>query len=112
MVPHMPEVDPNRDMEACFAEARRLSAAADSTPGAHTAKRSVAVITPGGLIMPIPCLPPEAVTAEMLAGVRGIIPPNPKQAITVIAFNDVVMQGALDHQKVNSLIPFLGYLMG
>jgi hypothetical protein len=62
--------------------------------------------------MPIPCPAPEAVSEEMLASIRRIVPAGPKLAITVIAFNDVVSQGALTPGQVNSLIPFLGYLMG
>jgi hypothetical protein len=62
--------------------------------------------------MPIPGPPAEAVSAEMLASLRGIIPPQPRQAITAIAFNDVVKQGALTPRQMTSLIPFLGHLMG
>jgi hypothetical protein len=112
MVFRMPEVDLDRDIAACFAEARQLSAGAIDVPGEGPGQRHVTVITPGRLIMPLPCPPPDAVSVEMLVGIRRIVPPLPKLAITVIAFNDVVSQGALTPGQVNSLIPFLGYLMG
>jgi hypothetical protein len=111
--PYMPNVDVDlaRDEQA-FAKAREMSAGTSASPEQEPNQRCVAVITPGRLIMPIPGPPAEAVSAEMLASVRGIIPPQPKKAITVIAFNDVVLQGALSPREVNSLIPFLGHLTG
>jgi hypothetical protein len=112
MALQMPEVDLARDIDACLAQARELSAGAIDVPGEPPGQRHVTIITPGRLTMPIPCPPPEAVSEQMLADIRRIVPPQPKQQITVIAFNDVVLRGALTAERVNSLIPFLGYLMG
>jgi hypothetical protein len=108
----MPEVDPGRDLASCFAQARQLSAGTVDVPGEEPGQRSVAIVTPGRLIMPIPCPPPQSVSAAMLASIRAIVPPEPKLAITVVAFSDVVKQGALTPGQVNALIPFLGYLVG
>jgi hypothetical protein len=108
---YMPKVDADlaRDEQA-FAIAREMSAGRSASPDQEPNKRCVAVITPARLIMPIPIPPAEAVSAEMLASVRGIIPTQPRQAITVIAFNDVIKQGAVTPRQVNSLIPVLGHL--
>lgn len=112
MKPYMPEVEVDCDIAECFRQARQMSAGVVTGPGEVAGERRVALITPGRLVMSIPCPRAGSVTEEMLAAVRGIIPGQPKQAITVIAFNDVVAQGALNIGQVNSLIPFLGYLMG
>jgi hypothetical protein len=108
----MPEVDLDRDLEECFAHARALTAAAVDGPEQGADECSLAVITPGRLIIPIPGPPADAVTQEMLAELRGIVPCQPKQRITVIAFTDIVLQGALTVRQIDPLIPFLGYLMG
>lgn len=104
-MPSMPDVDTHHDLRSVFAQARRLSA------GAETG-RSVAIITPGRLIMPVACPPASAVSSQMLQGVRVIVPEHPKQQITVIADNNVVASNAFTAREANALIPFLGYLMG
>jgi hypothetical protein len=56
----------------------------------------------------------------LIAGVRRIVPEDEPQAITVIAFNDVLraevpdlpQQQGITPQHVSLLIPFLGYLLG
>jgi len=109
---YMPEVETACDIAACFAEARKMSEGEINAPGETSGERRVALITPGRLIMSIPCPSPSAVSEAMIEGVRRIVPPQPKQAITVIAFNDAVTHGALNIQQLNALVPFLGYLMG
>jgi hypothetical protein len=101
----MPEVDTHHDLRSVFMQARQLSA------GTETG-RSVAIVTPGRLIMPVACPPANAVSAQMLEGVRRIVPENPKQQITVIGYNNVVAASAFTAREANALIPFLGYLMG
>ena len=112
MTPYMPQVDPVADFVGCFAKARELSSGATDVPGQDKGQRRVALITPGRLIMPIACPPAGAVTSEMLSSIRRIVPQEPQQAITVIAFNDIVKQNALNPGQINALIPFLGYLLG
>jgi hypothetical protein len=53
----------------------------------------------------------------MLTFIRSLVPPQPRLAITAIAFNDVVKQRAVSGDgvnfgRVNSLMPFLGILAG
>lgn len=101
----MLEVDTHHDLNEVFARARELSAG-DGT------RRAVSIVTPGRLIMPMACPPASAVSPQMLEGVRGIVPEQPKQQITVIANNNVVAASAFTAGEANELIPFLGYLMG
>jgi hypothetical protein len=105
MMPSMPDVDTQQDLRVVFSKARKLSA------GWETG-RSVAIVTPGRLIMPVACPPANAVSPQMLEGVRRIVPENPKQQITVIADNNVVAASAFTAREANALIPFLGYLIG
>lgn len=101
----MPKVDTHQDLCVVFSKARELSA------GSETG-RSVAIVTPGRLIMSVACPPANAVSPQMLEGVRRIVPENPKQQITVIANNNVVAANAYTAREANTLIPFLGYLTG
>jgi hypothetical protein len=72
------------------------------------------------MILPIPCPPRGCFGPELIAGVRLIVPEDEPQAITVIAFNDVLRaelpdrpeQQGITAELVNLLIPFLGYLLG
>jgi hypothetical protein len=112
MMPSMPNVDADRDVRPVFAQARQLSAGTITVPGTASSGRSVAIITPGRLIMPIACPPASAASTEMLEGVRRIVAENPKQQITVIANNNVVAASAFTAREANMLIPFLGYLLG
>jgi hypothetical protein len=141
MTPYMPEVDAiPEQQEAAFRGARRMSAdGVWSVPGtmvqwhdsiAEAAREEekrrigaapvVALVTPGRMILPIPCPPRGSLGPVLIAGVRLIVPEKEPQAITVIAFNDVLRADLPDGPKdqaitpelVNFLIPFLGYLLG
>jgi hypothetical protein len=104
-MPSLPDVDIHQDLRTVLSKARELSAGAETGP-------SVAIVTPGRLIMPVACPPANAVSPQMLESVRRIVPENPKQQITVIANNNVVAASAFTAREANALIPFLGYLMG
>jgi hypothetical protein len=72
------------------------------------------------MILPLPCPPRGSVAPELIAGVRLIVPEDEPQAITVIAFNDVLRaelpdrpeQQGITAEEVSLLIPFLGHLLG
>jgi hypothetical protein len=80
----------------------------------------VALVTPGRVIVPIPCPPRGSFGPELIAGVRLIVSEDERQVITVIAFNDVLKAEVPDRLKrqgvtpelVSLLIPFLGCLLG
>lgn len=101
----MPEVDRERDFPTILAAARKLTS---ETPE----HRQIALITPGRLVMMLPCPPAETVSQEMIASIREIVPEEQPQVITTIAFTDVVSRGPLEVAKVNQVIPFTGYLLG
>jgi hypothetical protein len=136
----MPEVDaPPEQQEASFRGARRRSAEGvwsvptlvqwhTSMPEVAIAEAErligavpiVALVTPGRMILPIPCPPRGSSGPELIGGVRRIVPEDEPQAITVIAFNDVFRaelpdrpeQQGITPELVNLLIPFLGCLLG
>lgn len=101
----MPRVDTPDDLASVFKLARQLSADFQST-------RSVAIVTPGRMILPIACPPADAVSTDMLQALRQVVPEQPKQTISVIANNNLVPAGALNVPDASALIPFLGYLLG
>jgi hypothetical protein len=88
----MPDVDTGRDFSTVLAEARK------GAPGSHDSagEGHISIITPGRLIMMLPCPPAASVSREMAEGIRRIVPDEQAQLITVIAFTDVVRHGALD----------------
>lgn len=108
MTVSMPDVDLGRDFAACLAEARGETPG----PGRVGKGRHVALITPGRLVMILPCPPPEAVSDAMVASIRAIVPEELPQVIASIAFTDVVRRGVPDASAVNERIPFTGYLLG
>jgi hypothetical protein len=140
MTPYLPEVDAIPEQQAAtFWGARRLSAEGvwsvptlvqwhTSLPEAAIAEAArrigavpiVALVTPGRMILPIPCPPRSSVGPELIAGVRLIVPEDEPQAITVIAFNDVLRaelperpeQQGITAELVSVLSPFLGCLLG
>lgn len=108
MVVSMPDVDTERDFSTVLAEARKGAPGPDHSAG----ERHISIITPGRLIMMLPCPPAGSVSPEMVEGIRRIVPDEQPQTISAIAFTDVVRHRALDAAKVNELIPFTGYLLG
>jgi hypothetical protein len=108
----MPDVELDCDIVACIRRARQISRGELSLATDIFGHRCVALVTPGRLIMAIPCPPASAVSSDMLVGVRQILLFQPKATITVIAFNDIMKQDALNTGGIGSLIPFLGYLLG
>jgi len=108
----MPDINSAVDLDGVVNLARRVSAGLEAVPNWPPGHRGVAIITPGRNIVPIGVPPPDKVTPEMVAGVRGIVPEHPKHHITVIAYNDIPSEDAVDRYEANRAIPFLGHLMG
>jgi hypothetical protein len=108
----MPKVDEYHDLREVFATARAISAGTEGVGGPGAVGRSVAVVTPGRLVLSVGCPPASAISAEMLGGIRQLVPEHPKQQITVIANNDVVAANVFTAREANGLIPFFGYLLG
>ncbi|HMF14951.1 MAG TPA: hypothetical protein VKE94_21695 [Gemmataceae bacterium] len=108
---YMPNVETAGNLDELFAKARQMSNGEHAPPG-YSNGRSAALVTPGRLVMAIPCPPSAPTTPGAVEGVRRLVPLEPKQTITVIAFNDLVKFGSLSPLEVNAHIPFLGYLLG
>ena len=118
--PHMPRVELLSDMGALFEAARTLSATgeypAGGEPPAEVAAeveklkgwRSAVIVTPGRMLMTVPAPAPGTVPRDAVDSVRRMLPPDPPQAVTVIAYTHVK---ALVEDKVKA-IPFLGFLAG
>lgn len=111
--PYMPEVDTDCDINACFSLARQISANESGlSNNEEIRQRSVSIITPGRMIMPVLSPPPGSASPEMLENVKRLVPDKDTQNIVAIGFNDVVKYNALSTEKAGQLIPFLGYLIG
>lgn len=99
----MPEVEVPRDMDGFFADARTKSLAVG--PGG---KRNLILITPGRLMVGIPCAEPGTMD-HMAAGALQKLP-DPPRNVTAIAFNKV--ENVHNWQQIVPTIPFLGFLLG
>lgn len=121
MTPYMPEVDAiPEQQEATLRMARQIAVKGKVLRPGGIPESCVALITPGRIIVPIPCPPPGSCGSETVAALRRLVPTVEPQAITVIAFNDVTKLDLPDHLRqrgltapmIESLIPFLGCLLG
>src|SRR5262245_36068841 len=108
---YMPNVETGGNLDELFSTARRMSDGEVDAPG-YAKGRSVALVTPGRLIMAIPCPTSAPTDPRAVEGVRRLVPLEPKQIIAVIAFNDVVKIDNPNPLAINTHIPFLGYLLG
>lgn len=119
--PHMPGVELLSDMDALFAEARRLSAtgeypAGDSPLPAEAAaevakmkgRRSVVIVTPGRMLMPVAVSDPGSVPGKLVEGVSQMLPPDQPRVVTVISYTYV--PALIENQA--KAIPFFGFLGG
>jgi hypothetical protein len=119
--PHMPGVELLSDMDELFNAARRLSATgehpvgpgelsagADAELEKYQGERSVVVVTPGRMLMPVPAPKPGTVRPSTEEAVRKLMPPDPPLNISVISYTYV---GALLKDK-RGAVPFLGLLVG
>jgi hypothetical protein len=119
--PHMPGVELFSDMDGLFDAARRLSATGEYPTWAgelpaeaaaelekHKGQRSVVIVTPGRMLMPVPAPEPGTVRPSSEEAVRRLMPPDPPLNISVISYTHV---SALLEDK-RKAIPFFGFLLG
>src|SRR5579863_3652628 len=120
MSKYMPEVDAIREQqEATFQMARRIAVKGKVLRPGGLAERCVAVVTPGRLILPIPCPPDGTYHPDLVATLSRMVPDPKPQTISVIAFNDLSRSIPTDHpesqgitaKRIDTMIPFLGLLM-
>jgi hypothetical protein len=112
----MPKVDADTDHGRVFEQARRQ---------ADDAKRqgnSVMIVTPGRMIIELPCSPPGSMAENVVGPIRELAP-LPATTITVIGFNDIVADfpnarhDEVEKQRqlremMNQAVPFFGYVLG
>ena len=114
---YMPDIDLDRDQRKVFADARKLAVQEQTRHG-----NSVVVVTPGRILMGIPCSPPGSMQPQVIGPIQELAP-LPATTITVIGFNDVVrhMPNArmpevekqrYIRQMMNEAVPFFGYVLG
>ena len=105
----MPEVSPRRDIAACFAEARRISAG-------WSGSRWVVIVAPDGTLVRVPAPPPEAADQSLLHDVRAALAPEEEpatgQVITAINSTGGVQTRARSFFQILELMPNLSYLVG
>lgn len=117
--PHMPGVELFSNMDALFAGARRLSATGEYPSGTSglppeaaaqveklKGQRSVVIVTPGRILMPLPAAAPGSMSRAEEEGVRQLFPSDPPLVITVISYTHV---GAL-MKDITRAIPFVRFL--
>jgi hypothetical protein len=116
----MPEVDAVREQqEATFQLARRIAVRGKVLRPGGLPERCVALVTPGRLIIPIPCPPGGTYDPDLVATLRRMVSDQKAQTISVIAFNDLskpIPADLLESQGItanliDAMIPFLGLLM-
>jgi hypothetical protein len=119
--PHRLGVELLSDMDGLFGVARRLSATGEypavdgETPAEAAAEfesmkgqRSVVIVTPGRMLMPVPAPAPGSVPRSSEEAVREMLPPDPPLNVSVVSYTYVP---ALIEDK-GKAIPFLGFLAG
>lgn len=124
--PHQLGVELLSDMDEFFRMARRISetgefpaeagaTATEEMPAELAAQleglkggRSVVVVTPGRLIMPVAAPAPGGAGREAEAAVRKMLPPDPPLNIAVVSYTHIK---AL-MEDMTRAIPFLGFLLG
>ncbi|HJQ24159.1 MAG TPA: hypothetical protein VKA60_09615 [Blastocatellia bacterium] len=109
--PYMPDVDLLLDMDALFSMARRQVASGclpvEQEPPLPEGTRSIAIVTPGRMIMFVPGLVPGSQSSERLRQIQKILPSDKPLNIAVISYTYLE---ALMKDK-SKCIPFLGYLL-
>jgi hypothetical protein len=117
----MPKVDAVRTQQAAtFQLARRIAVKGKVLCPGGVTERCVALVTPGRLIIPIPCLPGDTYDPDLVAALGRMVSDQKAQTISVIAFNDLPKQilpadqlewQGITSKLIDTMIPFLGLLM-
>jgi hypothetical protein len=115
--PHKLGVELLSDMDGLFAKAHRISASGEYAVGEGEVpaevermkgQRSVVIMTPGRMLMPVPAPAPGSVQRSSEDAVRKLLPPDPPRKVSVVSYTYVP---ALLEDKSRA-IPFLGFLVG
>jgi hypothetical protein len=108
--PHLMGVELFEDMDEVFLEARQLAAGRHpdtGDPELDHAKRGVATVTPGRLIMLDPCPERDSVPEDELLPMLAVLPSKSPLNISVVSYTNIE---ALTTDMTKA-IPFRGYLL-
>ncbi len=108
--PRMPEVDVVEPevIDAVFNTARKAASHEAQLPGDGTPDRYLVVVTPGRMLMQVPCPPAGSMPLERVAPMAKMLPGAVPRKIAVIAFTSIKAV----QQDISRAIPFMGLLMG
>jgi hypothetical protein len=109
--PHRLNVELFEDMDEFFQHAREIASGEKDDEETRAWKkfegqRSVAIVTPGRLIMLDPCPEPNSMPEEKVAPMRQLMPPDPPLKITAICYTFVEALTT----DIDKAIPFRGFL--
>ncbi len=108
--PRMPEVEVVEPevIDAVFNTARKAAGREAQLPGDENPDRYLVVVTPGRMLMQVPCPPAGSMPPERVAPMEKMLPGAVPRNIGVIAFTDIKAV----QQDISQAIPFVGLLMG
>jgi len=105
--PHLMGVELFEDMDEVFLEARQLAAGQHPDPELDQAKRGVATVTPGRLIMLDPCPDRVSVPEDELNSMVTMLPSKSPLNITAVSYTNIEALTT----DMSKAIPFRGYLL-
>jgi hypothetical protein len=106
----MPKVKVVPDIEDVFYRAREAAAGRGEQPTLEQPCRYIVIVTPKRELMFCPSLMEGTMPDEQVAVLERMAPSDEKRNIAVIALNE--FSGTSDAEKINSVIPFYGILLG
>jgi hypothetical protein len=106
---YMPKVKVVPDVEDVFYRAREAAAGSEGPPVEQPC-RHIMIVTPSRELMFCPCPIEGTMPDEQVAALEQMASSDEKRNIAAIALNE--FSGKLDAEKVNSVIPFYGILLG
>ena len=105
--PHLMGVELFEDMDEVFLEARQLAAGQHPDPELDQAKRGVATVTPGRLIMLDQCPERDSVPEDELNSMLTMLPSKSPLNITAVSYTNIEALTT----DISKAIPFRGYLL-
>lgn len=109
--PHMPGVELLSDMDALFRMAReQLERGEFPEQEMVKGQRAVAVVTPGRLMMFLPCSAPGSMPRGQVEKTKRLMPSGAPLKITAVSYT--LVEAFMEDKTMTKCIPFLGHLMG
>ncbi len=106
-MPEIEVVDPEV-IEAVFNTARKAASGEAGLTGDETPHRYLLVVTPGRMLMQVPCPPAGSLLPEQVAPMEKMLNSAVKRNVAVIGFTGIKALQA----DISRAIPFVGLLMG